>query len=97
MNCSGSSVIRSSAGVYKIYLQWLGIPLAQVEQVIANGDAFAALALDMEEQKNRMIEGSPTLIMNEGRQRLYGNVGYRAIAANVQELLERKIDLPDWC
>lgn len=87
----------ADAGVYQVYLQRLGIPLAQVEHVIANGEAFAALALDMQEQKDRMIEGSPTLIMNEGRQRLYGNVGYRAIAANVQELLERKIDLPDWC
>jgi predicted DsbA family dithiol-disulfide isomerase len=87
----------ADAGVYEAYLQRLGIPPARVQQVIANGEAFAALALDMEEQKNRMVEGSPTLIMNEGRQRLYGNVGYRAIAANVQELLERKIDLPDWC
>lgn len=87
----------ADAGVYEAHLRQLGIPLEKVEHVIANGEAFAALALDMEEQKNRMIEGSPTLIMNQGRQRLYGNVGYRAIAANVQELLERKIDLPDWC
>lgn len=87
----------ADASVYVAYLGGLGIPLAMVEEVIANGEAYASLALDMEEQKNRMIEGSPTLIMNEGRQRLYGNVGYRAIAANVQELLERKIDLPDWC
>lgn len=29
---------------------------------------------------------SPTLIFNEGRQRLNGNVGYRVIEANIREL-----------
>lgn len=30
---------------------------------------------------------SSTLIFNEGRQRLNGNVGYRVIEANIRELL----------
>lgn len=79
------------------HLEALDIPLDKVDEEIGNGNAYAALALDMDEHRNRMIEGSPTWIMNEGRQRLYGNVGYRAIAANIQELLEREVDLPDWC
>ncbi len=79
------------------HLQALDIPVDAVQKEICNGNAYAALSLDMDEQRNRMIEGSPTWIMNEGRQRLYGNVGYRAIAANIQELLEREVDLPDWC
>ena len=79
------------------HLEQLNIPVEAVEREIANGNAFAEMALDIEEHKERMIEGSPTFLMNEGRQRLYGNVGYRAIAANVQELLERKLDIPDWC
>ena len=33
------------------------------------------------------IEGSPTFVLNEGRQKLYGNVGYRVIEANIRELL----------
>jgi hypothetical protein len=33
------------------------------------------------------IEGSPSLVLNEGRQKLYGNVGFRVIEANVQGLL----------
>ncbi len=78
-------------------LRALDISVDAVEKEIASGRAWAALALDADEHRNRMIEGSPTWLMNEGRQRLYGNVGYRAIAANVQELLERDIDLPDWC
>ena len=79
------------------YLAALEIPRGEVNAEMDSGRAFAALSLDFDEQKNRMIEGSPTFLLNEGRQRLYGNVGYRAIAANVEELLERKLDLPPWC
>ena len=87
----------SDKAVLHRHLKRLEIPVAAVEEEIATGRAFAELALDIEQQKERMIEGSPTFLMNEGRQRLYGNVGYRAIAANVQELLERKLDIPEWC
>ncbi len=87
----------SEQSVLHRHLEELGIPVAAVEQLIANGKAHAELALDIEAQRERMIEGSPTFLMNEGRQRLYGNVGYRAIAANVQELLERRVDIPSWC
>jgi predicted DsbA family dithiol-disulfide isomerase len=83
--------------ILQAQLEALNISVQKVETEIRNGNAYAALALDIDEQRSRMIEGSPTWIMNEGRQRLYGNIGYRAIAANIQELLERKIDLPDWC
>jgi predicted DsbA family dithiol-disulfide isomerase len=79
------------------HMQDLDIPVEPVEQAIDDGSAYAALSLDADEHRERRIEGSPTWLMNQGRQRLYGNVGYRAIAANVQELLERDIDLPDWC
>ena len=38
---------------------------------------------------NKMhIEGSPSFVLNEGRQKLYGNVGFRIIEANIQELLQ---------
>ncbi|WP_456375895.1 DsbA family oxidoreductase [Thiolapillus sp.] len=83
--------------VLRQYLGDLEIPVNEVEQAMADGQAHAALSLDADQHRERMIEGSPTWIMNQGRQRLYGNVGYRAIAANVQELLERDLDLPDWC
>lgn len=83
--------------ILQAQLEALNISVQKVETEIRNGNAYAALALDIDDHRLRMIEGSPTWIMNEGRQRLYGNIGYRAIAANIQELLERKIDLPDWC
>jgi predicted DsbA family dithiol-disulfide isomerase len=87
----------SAQPVLHRHLEALRIPVAAVEAEIANGNAWAEMALDIEAQRERMIEGSPTFVMNEGRQKLYGNVGYRAIAANVQELLERRLDIPQWC
>jgi hypothetical protein len=33
------------------------------------------------------IEGRPSFVLNEGRQKLYGNVGLRIIEENIQELL----------
>ncbi len=83
--------------VLRRHLEEARIPVAAVEAEIASGRAYAAMAEDMEAQRRWNVEGSPTFLMNEGRQRLYGNVGYRAIAANVQELLERRLDIPSWC
>ncbi len=83
--------------VLEKYLQNLDIPPRKVQQLLNDGSAAAELCLDMQEQSQRSIEGSPTFVLNEGRQKLYGNVGYRVIAANVQELLEREVDLPHWC
>jgi hypothetical protein len=33
------------------------------------------------------MEASPNFVLNEGRQKLYGNIGFRSIEANIQELL----------
>lgn len=65
----------------------VGMPRAPVEQALADGTAMAALFEDVELWRAQGVEGSPTLVFNEGRQRLYGNVGYRVIQANVEELL----------
>ena len=44
------------------------------------------------------VQGSPTFVLNDGRQKLYGNVGFRIIEANIQELLrEPKPDQASWC
>jgi len=65
----------------------LGIPVVPVHELLDNGEAHAALHLDSEARDHYMIPGSPTLVFNDGRQRLYGNVGYRIIEANIRELL----------
>ena len=76
----------------------LGLPLAPIHELIDSGQAHAALHLDDEARQQYKVPGSPTLVLNEGRQLLYGNVGYRIIDANVRELLHN----PDhgeasWC
>lgn len=65
----------------------LDIPQSRAHELINNGEAHARLHLDIEARDRYQIPGSPTLIFNEGRQRLYGNVGYRIIDANISELL----------
>lgn len=75
-----------------------GLPLAEVEACIADGRAFAARARDEDLKERFAIEGSPTFLLNEGRQRLYGNVGYRILEANIQELIERpRREGASWC
>ena len=60
--------------------------------------AFAALSSDYADADAMHIQGSPSFVLNEGRQKLYGNVGFRvmeaASAAETLELLEREqVDL----
>ena len=44
------------------------------------------------------IEGSPTFVLNEGRQKLYGNVGFRIVEANIAEMLRQPDpDQASWC
>ena len=65
---------------------------------IESSEAVAALASDYDLSRKNSVAVSPTLIMNEGRQQLFGNVGYRLIEANVQELLRRPaLDEASWC
>lgn len=76
----------------------LGLPLSRVWELIDNGEAHAALHLDVEARDRYDVPGSPTLVLNEGRQRLYGNVGYRVIEANVHELLrDPRYGEASWC
>jgi predicted DsbA family dithiol-disulfide isomerase len=75
-----------------------GISPSDVERLIHDGRAFAALASDYQDAEVLKIQGSPTFVLNEGRQKLYGNVGYRIIEANIQELLRTPHpDQASWC
>lgn len=65
----------------------LGLPLPRIHELIDSGHAHAAIHADHEAARDYKVPGSPTLVLNEGRQLLYGNVGYRIIDANVRELL----------
>lgn len=76
----------------------LGVDVGAVETSIRQGTAFAALAADYEDADKLRIEGSPSFILNNGRQKLYGDVGFRIIEANIQELLRAPgTDQASWC
>jgi predicted DsbA family dithiol-disulfide isomerase len=76
----------------------LGIDTGAIEKYIHSGAAFAAVAADYQEAERLRIEGSPSLVLNQGRQKLYGNIGFWLIEANVQSLMRTPAsDDASWC
>jgi len=71
--------------------------VALINALIDEGRAHAQLAEDMQLAKEHDVRSSPTLLFNDGRQRLAGNVGYRIIEANIRELIERPHAQQSWC
>jgi predicted DsbA family dithiol-disulfide isomerase len=74
-----------------------GFARSELREVIESGRAIAALLSDNKLAHEHRVAGSPTWIMNSGRQTLYGNVGYRVLHANVEELLRRPAHEASWC
>ena len=89
----------SSLPVLLELLDTTGIPVGAVMEMIENGEAYAALHRDEKLVKHYGVLGSPTYVFNDGRQLLYGNVGYRIIASNLRELMSthRVEGEPSWC
>lgn len=76
----------------------LDLPVDQLLEQMENGEALAALFRDMELRDQYRLEGSPTYVLNNGRQKLYGNVGYKVIEANVREILTTPQESSaSWC
>lgn len=75
----------------------LSLPVNDINNEIASGRAMAEMCRDNELSEEYRIEGSPTLVLNEGRQKLYGNIGYRIIEANVKEVLKNPNPQVTWC
>jgi predicted DsbA family dithiol-disulfide isomerase len=76
----------------------LSLPAEQIARQMENGEALAALFRDMELRDQYRVEGSPTYVLNNGRQKLYGNVGYKVIEANVREILTTPAEnCASWC
>jgi len=73
------------------------IPTARVARVIDDGRAFAEPAHDAELQRKYTASVAPSLVLDEGRQLLNGNVGYRVIEANIRELLSNHVAETSWC
>jgi predicted DsbA family dithiol-disulfide isomerase len=87
----------ASQDVLLAEVEALGVEPSAVAAELASGRAHAELADDYEQAREHDVRMSPTLLMNEGRQRLSGNVGYRVIAANVREVLEKRAGQVSWC
>lgn len=69
----------------------------RLEQRISNGTAMAALMTDYRSAQNAGVSGSPTYVLDGGRQVLFGNVSYRVINANIEELLRNPTNEASWC
>lgn len=74
-----------------------GIDSSDLQVRLADGSAIAALTSDLRKASEQGIKGSPTWVLNEGRQTIYGNVGYRVLNANIEELLNRPEQEASWC
>jgi predicted DsbA family dithiol-disulfide isomerase len=74
-----------------------GLSVDEIRARIEDGRAIAALLSDSKRAHETRVSGSPTWVMNTGRQMLYGNVGYRVLRANVEELLDRPEHEASWC
>lgn len=60
-----------------------GLELHTVKKHINNGSAVAALMSDYQQAKQLALKGSPTYLIDNGRQTLFGNVNYQTLKANI--------------
>ena len=92
------SYLSQFVGSFLASLEAAGVPVEDVRAVIDSGAAHADLEADYRDKEVLMVQGSPTFILNDGRQKLYGNVGYRVIEANINELLRSPAaGAASWC
>ena len=75
----------------------LKIPVGKIQSLLDSGVAHAKLSDDIQLKQKHEVKGSPTLVFNEGRQMIYGNVGYKVVAANIEELLKSSDQQANWC
>ena len=68
-----------------------------MKEQLDSGLALANECRDAELSHEFKIEGSPTYLLNHGRQKLYGNLGYKVIEANGEEVLRRPQHAASWC
>jgi predicted DsbA family dithiol-disulfide isomerase len=74
-----------------------GIDIAGLKDKLESGQAFALVSNNLKSADVLGVRSSPTMIFNEGRQILSGNVGYRILEANIRELLQHPAGQQSWC
>ncbi len=75
----------------------LDLPADRITACLDDGRGMAQMCRDFRKGEDLKVDGSPTYVLNNGRQKLYGNVGYKIIEANVEEILRRPDDAASWC
>ena len=75
----------------------IGLTAEDIRHQLASGHAAARLMADYQQADTLRLRGSPSFVLNEGRQILFGNVGYRVLHANVEELLNQPEADASWC
>lgn len=74
-----------------------GLDTDLLNPLLSDGTAAASLMRDYQDAKSAGLKGSPSWLMNSGRQTLFGNVGYKILDANIREILERPNTGASWC
>ena len=88
----------SDWSVQRAVSEKIGVDFDAVQKKIETGEAIAKLAADYELGQALHVQGSPTYILSEGRQILFGNISYGILEANVSELLsERRTESGSIC
>lgn len=75
----------------------LAVDLTDLTAALDDGRAMAALSDDLRSANDKGVKGSPTWVLDGGRQLLYGNVGYRILSANIEELVNQPSEDASWC
>ena len=75
----------------------MGLDRQRITEAISDGSAMASLMQNYQQARSLGLKGSPTYIIDNGRQILYGNVGYRVLLANIEEQLRQPADEASWC
>lgn len=87
---SDFGVLRKIAGDF-------GVDPEQIQAAVNDGRAAAGLMRDYQQARDDNICGSPSWLLNKGRQKLYGNIGFHVLNANVEGLFTRHATDASWC
>ncbi len=74
-----------------------GLNIGLINATLNSGSAIAEVMKDYQAAQSQGIKGSPSWVLDNGRQILYGNVGYRVLRANAAELLNQPPEEASWC
>lgn len=87
----------SDLSVLFTLIEQVGLDSSRVNKALVDGSAMAGLMRNYQQAKMLALKGSPSYIIDNGRQILYGNVGYRVLLANIEAQLNSPENDVSWC